>query len=98
MKRIRGWRQADIPLFMTRPQVNLRITRRAILLRAVSASCRPPIARRGPFIGRRVVLMPSFVNIGAYIDENTMIDSWATVGSCAQIGKSVHLSSNAVIG
>ncbi len=58
----------------------------------------PAIARRGAFIARRVVLMPSFINVGAYIDENTMIDSWATVGSCAQIGKNVHISSNAVIG
>src|SRR6185312_615461 len=50
------------------------------------------IVRRSAFIARGVVLMPSFVNLGAYVDENTMVDTWATVGSCAQIGKNVHLS------
>jgi 2,3,4,5-tetrahydropyridine-2-carboxylate N-succinyltransferase len=45
-----------------------------------------------------VVLMPSFVNIGAYVDEGTMVDTWATVGSCAQIGKNVHLSGGVGIG
>jgi 2,3,4,5-tetrahydropyridine-2-carboxylate N-succinyltransferase len=56
------------------------------------------IARRGAFIGRGVVLMPSFVNIGAYIGEGSMIDTWATVGSCAQIGRNVHISGGAGIG
>jgi 2,3,4,5-tetrahydropyridine-2-carboxylate N-succinyltransferase len=56
------------------------------------------IVRRGAFIGADVVLMPSFVNIGAYVDQCTMIDTWATVGSCAQIGKHVHLSGGAGIG
>ena len=42
--------------------------------------------------------MPSFVNIGAYVDEGTMVDTWATVGSCAQIGKNVHLSGGVGIG
>ena len=56
------------------------------------------IVRRGAFIGRNVVLMPSFVNIGAYVGEATMIDTWATVGSCAQIGAGVHLSGGAGIG
>jgi 2,3,4,5-tetrahydropyridine-2-carboxylate N-succinyltransferase len=54
--------------------------------------------RTGTFIGRNVVLMPSYLNIGAYVDEGTMIDTWATVGSCAQIGKHVHLSGGAGIG
>ncbi|WP_319515628.1 2,3,4,5-tetrahydropyridine-2,6-dicarboxylate N-succinyltransferase [uncultured Cohaesibacter sp.] len=54
--------------------------------------------RRSAFIGKGVVLMPSFVNLGAYVDEGTMIDTWATVGSCAQIGKHVHLSGGAGIG
>ncbi len=58
----------------------------------------PAIARRGAFIGRDVVLMPSFVNIGAYVDEGTMVDTWVTVGSCAQIGKNVHLSGGVGIG
>jgi 2,3,4,5-tetrahydropyridine-2-carboxylate N-succinyltransferase len=56
------------------------------------------IVREGTFIGRNVVLMPSFVNIGAYVGEGTMVDTWATVGSCAQIGKNVHLSGGAGIG
>jgi 2,3,4,5-tetrahydropyridine-2-carboxylate N-succinyltransferase len=56
------------------------------------------IVRRGAYIGRNAVLMPSFVNIGAYVDEGTMIDTWCTVGSCAQIGKNVHISGGAGIG
>ena len=56
------------------------------------------VARRGSFIGKGVVLMPSFVNIGAWIGEGTMVDTWATVGSCAQIGRHVHLSGGAGIG
>ena len=56
------------------------------------------IVRQGAFIGRNVVLMPSFVNIGAYVGEGSMVDAWATVGSCAQIGKNVHLSGGAGIG
>ncbi|KTR84269.1 2,3,4,5-tetrahydropyridine-2,6-carboxylate N-succinyltransferase [Novosphingobium barchaimii] len=56
------------------------------------------IARRGAFIGKGVVLMPSFVNIGAYVGEGTMVDTWATVGSCAQIGRNVHISGGAGIG
>lgn len=55
-------------------------------------------ARHGSYIGKNVILMPSFVNIGAYIDDNCMIDTWATVGSCAQIGKNVHLSGGVGIG
>ncbi|MHB0887294.1 2,3,4,5-tetrahydropyridine-2,6-dicarboxylate N-succinyltransferase [Acidithiobacillus sp.] len=58
----------------------------------------PATARKGSFIGRNCVLMPSFVNIGAYVDEGTMVDTWATVGSCAQIGKNVHLSGGVGIG
>jgi len=56
------------------------------------------IARHGSFIDKNVVLMPSFVNIGAYVGEGTMVDTWATVGSCAQIGKNVHLSGGVGIG
>ena len=56
------------------------------------------IVRRGSFIAKGAVLMPSFVNIGAYVGEGTMVDTWATVGSCAQIGKNVHLSGGAGIG
>ncbi|MFT4078045.1 2,3,4,5-tetrahydropyridine-2,6-dicarboxylate N-succinyltransferase [Rhodomicrobium sp.] len=56
------------------------------------------IVRRSAFIEKNVVLMPSFVNVGAHVGEGTMVDTWATVGSCAQIGKHVHLSGGAGIG
>ena len=56
------------------------------------------VARQGSFVGKNVVLMPSFINIGARVDEGTMVDTWATVGSCAQIGKNVHLSGGVGIG
>ncbi|MEO1957567.1 MAG: 2,3,4,5-tetrahydropyridine-2,6-dicarboxylate N-succinyltransferase [Methylophilaceae bacterium] len=56
------------------------------------------VARRGSFVGKNAVLMPSYVNIGAYVGEGTMVDTWATVGSCAQIGKNVHLSGGVGIG
>lgn len=58
----------------------------------------PASVRRGAYIGGNTVIMPSFVNIGAFIDSNTMVDTWATVGSCAQIGKNVHLSGGVGIG
>ena len=56
------------------------------------------ISRFGSFIQKNVILMPSYVNIGAYIDSGTMIDTWATGGSCAQIGKNVHISGGVGIG
>lgn len=56
------------------------------------------VARRGTYFGKDVVLMPSFVNIGAHVGEGTMVDTWATVGSCAQVGKHCHLSGGAGIG
>ena len=58
----------------------------------------PAMVRRGAYLARNVVVLPSFINIGAYVDEHSMIDSWATVGSCAQIGRKVHLSTGASIG
>ncbi|MCK5816175.1 MAG: 2,3,4,5-tetrahydropyridine-2,6-dicarboxylate N-succinyltransferase [Flavobacteriaceae bacterium] len=56
------------------------------------------VARHGAYISSGVILMPSYVNIGAHIEEGTMVDTWATVGSCAQIGKNVHLSGGVGIG
>jgi 2,3,4,5-tetrahydropyridine-2-carboxylate N-succinyltransferase len=56
------------------------------------------VVRRSAFVAPKVVLMPSFVNVGAYVGEGTMVDTWATVGSCAQIGKHVHLSGGVGIG
>lgn len=58
----------------------------------------PGAARYGSYLAPGVILMPAYVNIGAYVGENTMIDTWATVGSCAQIGQNVHLSGGVGIG
>jgi 2,3,4,5-tetrahydropyridine-2-carboxylate N-succinyltransferase len=58
----------------------------------------PAVARRGSFIAKGAILMPSYVNIGAYVGEGTMVDTWATVGSCAQIGANCHLSGGVGIG
>ena len=67
---------------------------RAAAIRAVPGA----IVRRGAHIGKNVVLMPSFVNIGAYVGDGTMIDTWASVGSCAQVGKNCHISAGTGIG
>ena len=68
-------------------------------MRATGVRVVPPaVARHGSFIGKNVVLMPSYVNIGARVGEGTMVDTWATVGSCAQIGRNVHLSGGVGIG
>jgi 2,3,4,5-tetrahydropyridine-2-carboxylate N-succinyltransferase len=67
---------------------------RAAGFRAVPGS----IVRHSAFIASNVVLMPSFVNVGAYVDRGTMVDTWATVGSCAQIGRNCHLSGGVGIG
>ncbi|HUX95887.1 MAG TPA: 2,3,4,5-tetrahydropyridine-2,6-dicarboxylate N-succinyltransferase [Bacteroidales bacterium] len=56
------------------------------------------VARYGSFLAKGVIMMPSYVNIGARVDEGTMVDTWATVGSCAQIGRNVHLSGGVGIG
>lgn len=67
---------------------------RAAGFRAVPGS----IVRRGAHIGKNVVLMPSFVNIGAHVGDGTMVDTWASVGSCAQVGEHCHISAGAGIG
>ncbi|MDR2836088.1 MAG: 2,3,4,5-tetrahydropyridine-2,6-dicarboxylate N-succinyltransferase [Bacteroidales bacterium] len=56
------------------------------------------ISRYGSFLAKGVIMMPSYVNIGAFVDENSMVDTWTTVGSCAQIGKNVHLSGGVGVG
>jgi len=56
------------------------------------------IIRRGSFVDQNVVLMPSFINIGAFVGEGTMVDTWVTIGSCAQIGKHCHISGGVGIG
>jgi 2,3,4,5-tetrahydropyridine-2-carboxylate N-succinyltransferase len=56
------------------------------------------VARHGAYLAPGVIMMPSYVNIGAYVGPRTMVDTWATVGSCAQIGADVHLSGGVGIG
>jgi 2,3,4,5-tetrahydropyridine-2-carboxylate N-succinyltransferase len=56
------------------------------------------VARYGSYLSRGVILMPCFINIGAWVGEGTMVDTWATVGSCAQVGKNVHLSGGVGLG
>ena len=58
----------------------------------------PAVARRGSFIAKCAILMPSYVNIGAWVGEGTMVDTWACVGSCAQVGNNVHLSGGVGLG
>jgi 2,3,4,5-tetrahydropyridine-2,6-dicarboxylate N-succinyltransferase len=58
----------------------------------------PGLVRRGTYIGKSAIIMPSYVNIGAYVGQGTMVDTWATVGSCAQIGADVHLSGGVGVG
>ncbi len=74
-----------IPLKKWTAEMNVRVVPQAI-------------ARAGSYIESGVIMMPSFVNIGAYVGSGTMVDTWATVGSCAQIGKHVHLSGGVGIG
>jgi len=67
--------------------------------RAAGFRAVPPSAvRRGAFVAKNAVLMPSYVNIGAYVGEGTMIDTWASVGSCAQVGANCHISAGTGIG
>jgi 2,3,4,5-tetrahydropyridine-2,6-dicarboxylate N-succinyltransferase len=69
------------------------------VLRAGGARVVPhAVVRKGAYIAPNVVLMPSYVNIGANVGSGTMVDTWATVGSCAQIGRNVHLSGGVGIG
>jgi 2,3,4,5-tetrahydropyridine-2-carboxylate N-succinyltransferase len=91
-----AWVKAAILLYFARRNRRLPPKR---YYRKVGVRCvKPGVARYGSFLAPGVVLMPAFVNIGAYVGENTMIDTWATVGSCAQIGKGVHLSGGVGIG
>jgi 2,3,4,5-tetrahydropyridine-2-carboxylate N-succinyltransferase len=83
-----------LPPFEFYDKMKLKSNYKELGVRAVPHA----VARYGSFIDRNVVLMPSYVNIGAYVGEGTMVDTWATVGSCAQIGKHVHLSGGVGIG
>lgn len=87
-----GDRRGDGPVFYDKLPVKRNYKK-------LGVRCVPPgIARYGSFLGRGVILMPAFVNIGAHVGEDSMIDTWATVGSCAQIGRGVHLSGGVGVG
>ena len=83
-----------LPPFEFYDKMKLKSNYKELGVRAVPHA----VARYGAYLAKNVVLMPSYVNIGAYLDEGTMVDTWATVGSCAQIGKHVHLSGGVGIG
>jgi len=85
---------SEVGIFEYHDKMNLKTGYDKLGVRVVP----PAVARYGAYISKGVILMPSYVNIGAYIDEGTMVDTWATVGSCAQIGKNVHLSGGVGIG
>lgn len=87
-------KQIDLPPFEYRDKIPLKTDFAVSGARVVP----PAVARFGSFLAKGVILMPSYVNIGAYVDEETMVDTWATVGTCAQIGKRVHLSGGVGIG
>ena len=84
----------ELGLFEYRDKIPLKHGYEALGVRVVP----PATARFGAFLSRDVVLMPSYVNIGAWVGPRTMVDTWATVGSCAQIGADVHLAGGVGIG
>jgi 2,3,4,5-tetrahydropyridine-2-carboxylate N-succinyltransferase len=92
--RLRGLTTTEVGPFEFRDRLPLKNSYRSAGVRVVPGAS----ARFGSFLGRGVTLMPSYVNIGAYVGDNTMVDTWATVGSCAQIGRNVHLSGGVGIG
>jgi 2,3,4,5-tetrahydropyridine-2-carboxylate N-succinyltransferase len=92
--RVREMTVAEVGPFEFVDRIPLKSGFAAAGVRAVPGAS----ARWGSFLGRGVVLMPSYVNIGAWVGPGTMVDTWATVGSCAQIGANVHLSGGVGIG
>ncbi len=84
----------EVGPFLYRDKIPLKRNYAEGKIRVVPPAC----ARFGSFLGEGVILMPSYVNIGAYVGAQTMVDTWATVGSCAQIGAQVHLSGGVGIG
>ncbi len=87
-------RDIELGPFIFRDKIPLKRNYKELNVRVVP----PAVARFGSFLGKGVVMMPSYVNIGAWVGDGTMVDTWATVGSCAQIGSSVHLSGGVGIG
>jgi len=92
--RIRAVEPQELGLFEYRDKIPLKRGYEELGVRVVP----PAVARYGAFLSRGVVLMPSYVNIGAWVGPNTMVDTWATVGSGAQIGADVHLAGGVGIG
>jgi 2,3,4,5-tetrahydropyridine-2-carboxylate N-succinyltransferase len=84
----------DVGPFVFHDKIPLKSNYQDLRVRVVP----PAVARYGSFMEPGVILMPSYVNIGAWVGANTMVDTWATVGSCAQIGANVHLSGGVGIG
>lgn len=92
--RVRGMETLEVGPYEWHDKVPLKTGYAALGVRVVP----PAVARHGAFLSRGVVMMPSYVNIGAWVGPNTMVDTWATVGSCAQVGADVHLSGGVGIG
>ncbi len=91
---VAGFETHDFGPFQTRDKIPLKKDLEARGVRAVPGA----VARRGSYVAAGAVLMPSFVNIGARVGAGTMIDTWATVGSCAQVGENVHVAGGVGIG
>ncbi|MDP4185869.1 MAG: 2,3,4,5-tetrahydropyridine-2,6-dicarboxylate N-succinyltransferase [Bacteroidota bacterium] len=91
---IQGMETIEVGPFEFHDKVALKKNYKELGVRVVPHA----VARYGSFLSKGVIMMPSYVNIGAWVGENTMVDTWATVGSCAQIGKNVHLSGGVGIG
>src|SRR2546423_681286 len=92
--RLRGMETIEVGPFEYRDKIPLKHDFEASGARVVP----PAVARYGSFLAADVVMMPSYVNIGAWVGPSTMVDTWATVGSCAQVGARVHLSGGVGIG
>jgi len=91
---LRKMEVSEVGIFEFHDKMKLKTGYDALGVRIVP----PAVARYGAYLSKGTILMPSYVNIGAFVDEGTMVDTWATVGSCAQIGKHVHLSGGVGIG
>lgn len=91
---IQQMQTTELPPFEYHDKMQLKRGYKQLGVRVVP----PATARYGAFIAKGVIMMPSYVNIGAYVDSETMVDTWATVGSCAQVGKRVHLSGGVGVG
>ena len=92
--RLRGMTTVEAGPFEYHDKLELKSEYERLGVRVVPGAS----ARRGSYLSPGVILMPSYVNIGAWVGANTMVDTWATVGSCAQIGANVHLSGGVGIG